>query len=74
MVINEYLINELKLCNMWNENIKNNIIKNDGSIQYIDNKQFIGYILCPCDEVVGFIYSGSQIRRHSVVNDNKTSG
>ena len=27
-----------------------------------------------CDGVVGFIYSGSQIRRHSVVDDNKTTG
>jgi ribonucleoside-diphosphate reductase subunit M1 len=36
MVLNEYLIQELQLCNLWNEELKNNIIKNNGSIQSIE--------------------------------------
>ena len=36
MVLNEYLIQELQLCNLWNEGLKNNIIKNNGSIQNIE--------------------------------------
>ena len=36
MVLNEYLIQELQLCNLWNEDLKNNIIKNNGSIQCIE--------------------------------------
>ena len=35
MIINKHLINELINLGLWNENIKNNIIANKGSIQYI---------------------------------------
>jgi len=35
MVLNEYLIKHLQLCNLWNDDMKDLIIKNDGSIQYI---------------------------------------
>ena len=35
MIINKHLINELIGLGMWNEKIKNNIIANKGSIQYI---------------------------------------
>ena len=37
MVLNEYLIYHLKLCNLWNEVMKDKIIQNDGSIQNINN-------------------------------------
>ena len=36
MIINKHLINELISLGLWNEKIKNNIIANKGSIQYID--------------------------------------
>ena len=36
VVINKYLMEELSKLNMWNEDIKNNIIANKGSVQYID--------------------------------------
>ena len=36
MIINKHLIKELIDLNMWNEKIKNNIIANKGSIQYIN--------------------------------------
>lgn len=36
MIINKHLIKELIELNMWNEKIKNNIIANKGSIQYIN--------------------------------------
>jgi len=36
IVINKHLIKELIEINKWNEEIKNNIIANKGSIQYID--------------------------------------
>ena len=36
VVVNKYLIHDLMNINMWNENIKNNIILNKGSIQYIE--------------------------------------
>ena len=36
MIINKHLIKELIKLNMWNEKIKNNIIANKGSIQYIN--------------------------------------
>ena len=32
MVINEYLVKDLLLLNKWNEDLKNEIIKNDGSV------------------------------------------
>ena len=35
IVINKYLINELIEMDVWNENIKNNIIENKGSIQQL---------------------------------------
>ena len=35
-VINEYLVKDLLLLNKWNEEIKNKIIKNDGSVIGID--------------------------------------
>jgi ribonucleoside-diphosphate reductase alpha subunit len=37
MVVNKYLISELSAIGMWNEDVKNNIIFNKGSIQYIDD-------------------------------------
>tara|TARA_B100001093_G_scaffold476488_1_gene502937 strand:- start:382 stop:3159 length:2778 start_codon:yes stop_codon:yes gene_type:complete len=37
ILVNKYLIEDLMSLNMWDENIKNNIIQNKGSIQYIDN-------------------------------------
>jgi len=36
MVINEYLVRDLLLLNKWNEDIKNKIIKNDGSVLGIE--------------------------------------
>ena len=36
ILVNKYLINDLISINMWNEEIKNNIILNKGSIQYIE--------------------------------------
>ena len=36
IVMNKYLMNELIKLDMWNENIKNNIIENNGSIQQLD--------------------------------------
>ena len=36
ILVNKYLINDLIGINMWNEEIKNNIILNKGSIQYIE--------------------------------------
>jgi len=37
VVINKYLIRDLIELNIWNDNLKNLIIKNNGSIQSIDN-------------------------------------
>ena len=37
VLANKYLINELLELGIWNDEIKNNIILNKGSIQYIDN-------------------------------------
>ena len=37
VLANKYLIKELIELGIWNENIKNNIILNKGSIQYIDS-------------------------------------
>ena len=37
VLANKYLIRELSELGMWNEHIKNNIILNKGSIQYIDS-------------------------------------
>ena len=36
VVVNKYLIEELSEIGIWNDDIKNNIIQNKGSIQYID--------------------------------------
>ena len=36
MVLNEYLVKDLLLANLWSKNMKNKIIANDGSIQTID--------------------------------------
>ena len=36
VMINKYLVEELLKLKLWNEEIKNNIIANKGSIQYID--------------------------------------
>jgi ribonucleotide reductase alpha subunit len=36
VMINKYLVEELLELKLWNEEIKNNIIANKGSIQYID--------------------------------------
>ena len=41
VLANKYLIRELSELGMWNEQIKNNIILNKGSIQYINIPQFI---------------------------------
>ena len=35
-LVNKYLVEELLELKMWNENIKNNIIANKGSVQHID--------------------------------------
>ena len=37
IIVNKYLMNDLLKINMWNEQIKNNIIENRGSIQQIVN-------------------------------------
>jgi len=37
IIVNKYLMNDLLEINMWNEQIKNNIIENKGSIQQIVN-------------------------------------
>ena len=37
VVVNKYLIKKLVDLNIWNENIKNEIIKNNGSIQNIES-------------------------------------
>ena len=37
VVVNKYLIRRLVELNIWSESIKNEIIKNNGSIQTIDN-------------------------------------
>tara|TARA_B100001057_G_scaffold23353_1_gene21596 strand:- start:5249 stop:9133 length:3885 start_codon:yes stop_codon:yes gene_type:complete len=37
VLANKYLINELIELDMWGEDVKNNIIANKGSIQYIEN-------------------------------------
>jgi ribonucleotide reductase alpha subunit len=37
IIVNKYLMNDLLKINMWNEQIKNNIIENKGSIQQIVN-------------------------------------
>ena len=36
VMANKYLINELIDMDLWNEDIKNNIIENKGSVQHID--------------------------------------
>jgi ribonucleoside-diphosphate reductase alpha subunit len=36
VIVNKYLMNDLIELGLWNENIKNNIIANQGSIQHID--------------------------------------
>tara|TARA_B100000927_G_scaffold262478_3_gene233412 strand:- start:7004 stop:9553 length:2550 start_codon:yes stop_codon:yes gene_type:complete len=36
IMVNKYLVEELLELKLWNEEIKNNIISNKGSIQYID--------------------------------------
>ena len=36
LVLNNYLVNDLLNVDMWSEDMKNNIIKNDGSIQNIE--------------------------------------
>ena len=36
ILVNKYLIKDLISINMWNEEIKNNIILNKGSVQYIE--------------------------------------
>ena len=36
MLTNKYLMNDLLKIDMWNENIKNNIIANNGSVQHIE--------------------------------------
>jgi len=37
MMVNKYLVTDLIKLKLWNEDIKNNIIKNKGSIKYIEN-------------------------------------
>jgi ribonucleotide reductase alpha subunit len=41
IVVNRYLMKELIELNIWNENLKNNIIENKGSIQHLDIPQHI---------------------------------
>ena len=36
IVVNKHLMNELVALKLWNEDIKNNIISNKGSVQYIN--------------------------------------
>ena len=35
MVLNNYLVQDLMLCDKWSKDMKNKIISNDGSIQSI---------------------------------------
>ena len=35
VVVNKYLINDLIELNLWNEDLKNEIIKNNGSVQNV---------------------------------------
>ena len=35
MVLNDYLVDDLKLFNLWSSEMKENLIRNDGSIQSI---------------------------------------
>ena len=35
-VVNKYLVDDLKAIGLWNKNIRNKIIQNDGSVQSID--------------------------------------
>tara|TARA_Y100000389_G_scaffold197454_2_gene232092 strand:+ start:2253 stop:4820 length:2568 start_codon:yes stop_codon:yes gene_type:complete len=37
IIVNKYLVHELITLGMWNEDIKNNIIKNKGSVQHLNN-------------------------------------
>ena len=37
MMVNKYLVDDLIKLKLWNEDIKNNIIKNKGSIKYIES-------------------------------------
>ena len=37
VLVNKYLVEELLELGLWNEDLKNNIIANKGSIQFIDN-------------------------------------
>ena len=37
VLANKYLIQDLMYLGIWDDNIKNNIIQNKGSIQYIEN-------------------------------------
>ena len=37
MMVNKYLVDDLNKLKLWNEDVKNNIIKNKGSIKYIEN-------------------------------------
>ena len=37
VLINKYLVEELLELGLWNEDLKNNIIANKGSVQFIDN-------------------------------------
>ena len=36
VVINNYMVNDLKLCNMWSDEIKDSIILNSGSVSHLD--------------------------------------
>ena len=36
VVINNYMVNDLKLCNMWSDEIKDSIILNNGSVSHLD--------------------------------------
>jgi ribonucleoside-diphosphate reductase alpha chain len=37
ILVNKYLMHDLLAIDMWNENLKNNIIANNGSIQHMEN-------------------------------------
>jgi ribonucleotide reductase alpha subunit len=37
IMVNKYMVNDLNSIGLWTNNLKNNIIANDGSIQTIDN-------------------------------------
>jgi len=41
VVINRYMVNDLKLFNMWNEDVKNSIITNNGSISHLEIPSFM---------------------------------